>query len=146
MFVKIWEISRRDRRKIHGEPHKAGDLVWLLNPAVPNIKAKKFHNPWSSPCKVTDRVAYKLQNTLNHHLSVIHFNGLNLCSPNICIPQNVPKASEATVLPVQLPPAPALEAHAELVEEGDEPLQDAVEELPAPVPRQYPDRLRQPPQ
>ena len=27
-------------RKIHGEPYKASDLVWLFNPAVPKGKAK----------------------------------------------------------------------------------------------------------
>ena len=49
-------------------------------------------------------------------------------------------------LSVELPPAPALGTHAELVEEDDEPVQDAVEELPAPVPHRYPYHLRHPPQ
>ena len=33
-------------RKVHGEPHKPGTLVWLFNPAIPRGKAKKFHRPW----------------------------------------------------------------------------------------------------
>ena len=113
-------------RKIHGEPYKAGDMVWLLNPAVPKGKAKKFHNPWTGPYKVTDRlsaVTYKIQNTLNHRFSVVHFDQLKVCPPNIRIPQNVPKASEATGLPVELPPAAAPGTHAELVEEDESKMQ-----------------------
>ena len=77
-------------KKIHCQQYKPGDLAWLLNPNVPKGKAKEFKNPWTGPYKVTDRlsaVPYKIQNTLNHHFSVAHFDRLKLCSPNICIPR-----------------------------------------------------------
>ena len=51
--------------------------------------------------------------------------------------QSIPKTSKTTGPPVQLIPAPAPRAHAELVEEDDEPAQDALEELSAPEPRRY---------
>lgn len=111
---------------MHGKPFK----VWLLTPVVPKGKAKKFYNPWTEPYKVINRPSvgtYKIQNILNHCFSVVHFDRLKVCSPNIRIPQNIPKASKATGLPGQLP----------LVEENDEPVQDAVEELAALVPRWY---------
>ena len=39
-------------QRVHGEPYKEGDLVWLHPPIVPRGKSKKFHHPWTGPFKV----------------------------------------------------------------------------------------------
>ena len=30
-------------KKVHGQPHQVGTLVWVLNPQVPRGKSKKLH-------------------------------------------------------------------------------------------------------
>ena len=43
-------------KKIHGQPFKQGDLVWLHSPVVPRGRAKKLHRSWSGPFKVVRRI------------------------------------------------------------------------------------------
>ena len=33
--------------RVHGEPYKVGDQVWLHNPVVPRGSSKKLHCPWT---------------------------------------------------------------------------------------------------
>ena len=44
-------------RKVHGEPHKTGDLVMLFSPVVPKGIARKFCCPWTGPYIVLERVS-----------------------------------------------------------------------------------------
>ena len=51
-------------QRVHGEPYKEGDLVWLHSPVVPRGKSKKFHHPWTGPFKVIkclSEVTYRIQ-------------------------------------------------------------------------------------
>ena len=42
-------------RKVHGEPFKEGDLVWLFEPH--KAKSRKFYLPWHGPFEVLSRTA-----------------------------------------------------------------------------------------
>ena len=56
--------QRRQRdyfKKVHGDPFKAGDLVWLFEPR--RAKSRKFYLPWQGPYEVlnkTSEVTYKI--------------------------------------------------------------------------------------
>ena len=51
--------QRRQRecfnRKVHGEPFKEGDLVWLFEPH--KAKSRKFYLPWHGPFEVLSRTS-----------------------------------------------------------------------------------------
>ena len=51
--------QRRQReyfnRKVHGEPYKEGDLVWLFEPH--KAKCRKFYSPWHGPFEVLSRMS-----------------------------------------------------------------------------------------
>ena len=51
--------QRRQRdyfnRKVHGEPFKEGDLVWLFEPH--KAKSRKFYLPWQGPFEVLSRTS-----------------------------------------------------------------------------------------
>ena len=42
-------------RKVHGEPHKPGDLVWLHSTVAGKGK-RKLHHQWTGPYKVTKKL------------------------------------------------------------------------------------------
>ena len=51
--------QRRQRdyfnRKVHGNPFKPGDLVWLVEPH--RAKSRKFYLPWQGPYEVLNRTS-----------------------------------------------------------------------------------------
>ena len=74
--------QRRQReyfnRKVHGEPFKEGDLVWLFEPH--KAKSRKFLLPWHGPFEVpsgTSEVTYMICKRGNKEkLQKVHFNRL----------------------------------------------------------------------
>ena len=74
--------KRRQReyfnRKVHGEPFKEGDLVWLLEPH--KAKSRKFYLPWHGPFEVFSRtieVTYMICKRRNKEKwQEVHFNRL----------------------------------------------------------------------
>ena len=74
--------QRRQReyfnRKVHGEPFKAGDLVWLFKPR--KAKSRKFYLPWHGPFEVfsrTSEVTYMICKRGNKEKwQKVHFNRL----------------------------------------------------------------------
>ena len=74
--------QRRQReyfnRKVHGEPFKEGDLVWLFEPH--KAKSRKFYLPWHSPFEVlsrTSEVTYMISKRGNKEKwQKVHFNRL----------------------------------------------------------------------
>ena len=74
--------QRRQReyfnRKVHGEPFKEGDLVWLFEPHKP--KSRKFYLPWHGPFEVlsrTSEVTYMICKRGNKEKwQKVHFNRL----------------------------------------------------------------------
>eukprot|EP00731_Ephydatia_muelleri_P017571 Em0010g669a len=55
-------------RSSHGDPYKAGDLVWLHCPAVPRGKSPKLHCYWQGP--------YSVVKTLGDALFLIQHTGI----------------------------------------------------------------------
>ena len=74
--------QRRQReyfnRKVHGEPFKEGDLVWLFEPH--KAKSRKFYLPWHGPFEVlsrTSEVTYMICKRGNKEKwQKVHFNRL----------------------------------------------------------------------
>ena len=74
--------QRRQReyfnRKVHGEPFKEGDLVWLFEPH--KAKSRKFYLPWHGPFEVlsrTSEVTYMICKRGNKEKwQRVHFNRL----------------------------------------------------------------------
>ena len=79
-------------RRVHGEPYKEGDLVWLFNPAVPLGQSKKLHHPWTGPFTVLKRLSeadYRIKEVYGKKMpSVVHFDRLKLCQPGTRFPQH----------------------------------------------------------
>ena len=67
-------------RRIHGNPFKVGDHVWVLFPQVPRGKSRKLYRPWSGPFIVVKKlsdVTYRVQETNNRcRRMIVHFNRL----------------------------------------------------------------------
>ena len=72
--------------KVHGEPFKAGDCVWLHSHA-PKGTSRKLHHPWTGPYKVIKKVSdvtYRIQHLYrNRQCKVVHFDRLKPCSREI---------------------------------------------------------------
>ena len=74
--------QRRQReyfnRKVHGEPFKEGDLVWLFE--LHKAKSRKFYLPWKGPFEVLSRtgeVTYMICKRGNkENWQKVHFNRL----------------------------------------------------------------------
>ena len=81
-------------RKVHGEPYKKDDLVWLYNPATPSGQSKKLHHPWTGPYKILNRISdadYRIQEVFGKRApSVVHFDRLKKCPPNTRFAQELP--------------------------------------------------------
>ena len=108
-------------RKVHGEPHKPGDLVWLHSTVAGKGK-RKLHHQWTGPYKVTKKlsdVTYRIQHAQRRNQrKVVHFDRLKSCPSNIRFDSNV-----ASPLP-QLPEETSQNAnsfgrHLELVDDDD---------------------------
>ena len=85
--LAVAHARRKDHydKKIHGQPFKIGDLVWLHSPAVPRGKSKKLHHPWSGPYRVITKISesdYRIKKLRgNRRLQIVHFNRLKACLP-----------------------------------------------------------------
>ncbi|KAL5475516.1 hypothetical protein EMCRGX_G025342 [Ephydatia muelleri] len=86
MGAKLQRQKEFYSKKVHGDPHKPGDFVLLFNPAVPKGGSRKFHSPWTGPFKIVERVSeatYHIQNTVDGKTSIVHFDRLKRCRPDI---------------------------------------------------------------
>ena len=105
-------------RKVHGQPFKPGDLVWLHNCAVPRGHCRKLHHPWTGPYRVINRLSeavYRIQHLqARRKRLVVHFDRLKPCSPDTRLPITTPQRSGATA---SLPAAPPVGTDLELLED-----------------------------
>ena len=128
-------------KRVHGEPHKPGALVWLFNPAVPRGRAKKFHRPWTGPYRILVQLSdssYRIQNIRNHKVTVVHFDRLKGCPANTRLPA---RRRQPTTPPTAPHPYPG--TFLELVDDDDGGLAPHGG-LPAPGPSHPPTPLRPP--
>ena len=67
-------------QRVHGNPFKARDHVWVLLPQVPRGKSRKLYRPWSGPFVVVKKlsdVTYRVQEINNRRWRmIVHFNRL----------------------------------------------------------------------
>ena len=70
-------------KRIHGEPYKEGDTVWLLDTVVEKGQSKKFHHPWKGPYRVLKKISdcdYLIESVADKHTqTIVHFNRLKRC-------------------------------------------------------------------
>ena len=143
----VGEVQERQEqlytRKVHGEHHKPGALVWLFNPAVPHGKAKKFHRPWTGPYRIIRKLSdvnYFIRHIHNHKKKVVHFDRLKSCPKNIRLPPRL--SSEVHQSSVPPPSAPG--TYLDLIDDDDDayfpqqhnpPITGAASSMQSSVPR-----------
>ena len=124
-------------RRVHGNPFKKGELVWLYSPATPRGQCRKLHQPWSGPYKITHKlsdVTYRIQNVRAHRKRiVVHFDRLKRCPPNMRMPDKV-RSESAQQNKQHSSQDPG--TNLQLVE---------VDDPPPPPPPRYPRREHRPP-
>ena len=150
-------------QKVHGNPYKVGDFVWVLFPQTPRGKSKKLYRPWKGPFVVVKKlsdVTYRVQEVTNRRRRlVIHFNRLKPFRGTVSDrqpQQQEPRPSDGHMQGEE-PKRHYFGSQLELAEEdSDTPALPSPPELnadPAPEPqgevqntsRRYPQRARQPP-
>ena len=94
--------------RVHGEPFKPGDLVWLHSPAVPRGQSRKLHFSWTGPYRVTNRLSdavYRIQHCQSRcKRLVVHFDRLKRCSPDTRLPPAAPNQQQPSNPPSIPPP------------------------------------------
>ena len=134
-------------KKVHGNPYKVGDQVWLHSSVVPKESHRKLHHLWSEPFVIVERLSdanYKIRRvgSDNSRTSVVHFDRLKFCSPSTRFPV-IPPDSDHTTASQQTNVGDL----AELVDlsDAEDHLNTDEEEAEAPMPPRYPQRQRRPP-
>ena len=57
-------------QKVHGQPHKLGDLVWLHSAVAKKGPRSKLQHQWTGPFKVVKKLSnatYRIQHTLHRN-------------------------------------------------------------------------------
>ena len=90
-------------RKVHGQPFKPGELVWLHSPAVPRGQSKKLHRPWTGPYRIVAKLSdavYRIQHSqARRKRLVVHFDWLKPCQQGVRLPTAAEGQSRATTSP-----------------------------------------------
>ena len=70
-------------KRVHGQLHEVGALVWLHQSAVPRGSSRKLHHPWTGPFRVVKRLSdvnYRIQHVQHpRKRMVVHFDRLKPC-------------------------------------------------------------------
>ena len=79
-------------KRIHGDPYKVGDTVWLLDSVVDKGQSRKLHHPWKGPYYVVKKIAecdYQIKSVTDECEQIVHFNRLKLCKPGTHFHENL---------------------------------------------------------
>ena len=79
-------------KRIHGDPYKVGDTVWLLDTVVDKDKSRKFHHPWKGPYQIVKKISdcdYHIKSVTNQGEQIVHFNRLKPCKPGTRFHQSI---------------------------------------------------------
>ena len=132
--------------KLHGEPYKVGDYVWLHLPPPKGVSRKLYH-PWTGPYKVIKKlseVTYRIQHLQGRHQrKVVHFDRLKPCSratAQTCSQSSFNKPPETVQPHINSPPAWG--NNLELI---DKDIDNNIAGQDQPLPRRYPTRVQHPP-
>ena len=145
-------------RRVHGQPHQVGDLVWLHTTVLARGNTKKLHHPWKGPYRILKKPTdstYKIQSLRNpRERAVVHFNRLKPCTTATAeqpsaLDRISPSPGDDNTTK-DTPQAAPIGTHLEIIEPMDPHAQE--QQLPSPpslVPNvpshRYPTRSRQPP-
>lgn len=138
-------------KKVHGQPYKKGDMVWLHNATVGRGKSRKFHKPWFGPYLVIKRISdaiYRIKLVNNPRKRVVvHFNRLKPFKGDVPAPlASNPDCTESQTEVSSSIDHPVVGEHLELCEDDDD---DNVTLEPEPArmdsSRRYPSRIHHPP-
>ena len=139
-------------QKVHGQPHKPGDLVWLHSSVARKGPRRKLSHQWTGPFKVIKRLSdatYRIQHGLRkNQQKVVHFDRLKPCPDNMrfdhVVPRPTPIQVDTNVQPST--PSDTVGRNLEFIgEEDDDIMPGLITAPPSQPPRRYPDRLRHPP-
>ena len=125
-------------KSIHGDPYKAGELVWLHCPAVPRGKSPKLHRYWQGPYTVVRSLGDALF-LIQHRDSprkrtVVHFDRMKPCTVLASEENVAPAKDDNTGVPAVA--RGLLHSNGDV---GEDQLRDEVEvEIRAPVPETHP--------
>jgi hypothetical protein len=71
-------------QRIHGEPYRTKEYVWLHSTVLPGGTNKKLYHPWTGPFVVVKKLldaVYRIQSLgQKRKRLVVHFNRLKPCS------------------------------------------------------------------
>ena len=136
--------------KVHGEPHKVGDYVWLHSPP-PKGTSRKLHHPWTGPYKViktVSEVTYRIQHLYgNRPRKVVHFDRLKPCSKEVIqsLQRSRPMPAEQVVDQSPIPTSQnPIGTDLELLEYYDDELESPCASMSDSMQR-YPTRSHRPP-
>ena len=89
--------------KVHGQPHKPGDLVWLHSSVARKGPRHKLCHQWTGPFRVIKRLSdatYRIQHALRRNQrKVIHFDRLKPCPNNMRFEEPTPTQVDTNVQP-----------------------------------------------
>ena len=99
-FDRVWVHSSAGHQKqkhiydkrIHGDPYKLGDTVWLLVSVVDKGQSRKLHHPWKGPYYVVKKIAechYQIKSVTDECEQIVHFNRLKLHKPGTHFHENL---------------------------------------------------------
>ena len=89
--------------KVHGQPHKPGDLVWLHSSVARKGPRHKLCHQWTGPFRVIKQLSdatYRIQHALRRNQrKVIHFDCLKPCPNNMRFEEPTPTQVDTNVQP-----------------------------------------------
>jgi len=101
-------------KRIHGEPFKEDDSVWLLDTATQPGQSKKLYLPWRGPYRVLQKIMdsdYRRASVSgNSDVKIVHFNCLKLCKAGTCFTHQ-PSVDNEHNAPLISSPSNATAAH-----------------------------------
>ena len=139
-------------QKIHGKPFQIGDQVWLHSPAIRRGQSKKLRHPWTGPWQVVKRLSdavYRIRSLKDRRKrTVVHFDRLKSCSPEMRLNTNRQNPPVTTPAPQPMPQPQELEPRIVSDDEDDQsllsqpPLPNTSSGPPSPTLPRYPRRER----
>ena len=133
-------------RRVHGNPFKPADLVWLHSTVIPQGHSRKLHHPWTGPYTVIERVSesdYRIKGLRGRRRThIVHFDRLKLCAPGTRFLTAVDGDSAAGHPHT---PTPTNLSTPDVFGEDMQLITTETEQPQPPAPRRYPQRDRRPP-
>ena len=107
-------------QKIHGKPFQIGDQVWLHSPAIQRGQLRNYATPGPAPGRLSDAV-YRIRSLKDRRKrTVVHFDRLKSCSPEMRLNTNRQNSPVTTPAPQPMPQPQELEPRIVSDDEDDQ--------------------------